>query len=71
MGFSKFMASTTGRVVRVVAGVALIVVGGLLGGGWWALAVIGLVPLAAGAFDICLFNVLFGQPLAGRAVRAS
>ena len=71
MGFFKFMASTAGRVVRVIAGVALIVVGGLLGGGWWALAVVGLVPLAAGVLDVCLFNVLFGQPLSGKAVRAS
>ena len=70
MGFSKFMASTAGRVIRVLAGVALIVVGGLLGGGWWALAVGGLVPLVAGALDVCLFNVLFGQPLSGKAVRA-
>ena len=71
MGFSKFMASTTGRSVRVIAGLALIVVGGLLGGGWWALAIVGLVPFAAGALDICLFNVLFGQPLSGKVVRAS
>ena len=71
MGFSKFMASTTGRAVRVIAGLALIVVGGLLGGGWWALAVVGLVPLAAGALDICLFNALFGKPLSGKVVRAS
>ena len=35
------------------------------------LAVVGLVPLAAGALDICLFNVLFGQPLSGKTVRAS
>jgi Inner membrane protein YgaP-like, transmembrane domain len=71
MAFSKFMASTAGRTIRVIAGVALIVVGGMLGGGWWALAVVGLVPLAAGALDICLFNVLFRQPLSGKAVRAS
>jgi hypothetical protein len=71
MGFSKFMASTTGRAVRVVVGVALIVAGGLLGGGWWALAIVGLVPLAAGTLDVCLFNVLFGQPLSGKVVRAS
>ena len=71
MGFSKFMASTAGRTIRIIAGVALIVVGGILGGGWWALAVVGLVPLAAGALDICLFNVLFRQPLRRKAVRAS
>jgi hypothetical protein len=71
MGFSRFMASAAGRAVRILAGVALIVIGGVLGGGWWALAVVGLVPLAAGALDVCLFNVLFGQPLSGKAVRAS
>ena len=71
MGFSKFMASTTGRTARVVAGVALIVAGGLLGGGWWALAIVGLVPMAAGTLDVCLFNVLFGQPLSGKVVRES
>ncbi|MGA2931125.1 MAG: YgaP-like transmembrane domain [Acidimicrobiales bacterium] len=70
MGFSKFMASTAGRAVRVIAGVALVVAGGILGGGWWALAVVGLVPLAAGALDSCLFNVLFRQPLSGKVVRA-
>ena len=37
------------------------VVGGLLGGGWWALAE---------GVDVCLFNVLFGQPLSGKVVRA-
>jgi hypothetical protein len=70
MGFSKFMASSAGRGIRIIAGLALVVVGAVLGGGWWALAVVGLVPLAAGALDVCLFNVLFGQPLSGRAVRA-
>ena len=45
MGFSKFMASTAGRAAQVIAGVALIVVGGLLSGGWWALAVVGRIPI--------------------------
>ena len=70
MRFSKFVASTAGRPVRAIAGVALMVVGGLLGGGWWAFAAAGLVPLA-GASDICLFTVLFGEQLSGRVVRAS
>ena len=55
-----------GRAIRVLAGVALIVAGGILGGGWWDIAVLGLVSFAAGALDICLFNVLFGQPLSGK-----
>ena len=66
MQFAKFMSSTTGRLVRVGAGVVLIIAGAVLGGGWFALAVIGLVPLAAGAGDVCLFAPLFGQPLKGR-----
>ena len=41
----------------------LIVAGGSLGGSWWPLTILGLVPLAAGALDICLFNILFRQPL--------
>ena len=50
--FFAFMASAAGRITRIAAGVVLIVVGVLLGGGWWALAVVGLVPLAAG-FSMC------------------
>jgi hypothetical protein len=70
MGFVGFMSSTTGRAVRVLAGIVLIVVGAVLGGGWWALAVVGLVPLAAGALDVCLFAPLFRQPMSGKAVRS-
>ncbi len=71
MRFSKFMASTTGRATRVTAGLALITIGGVVGGGWWALAAVGLVPVAAGALDLCLFNPLLHQPLRGKTVRAS
>jgi hypothetical protein len=63
------MASTAGRAVRVIAGIALIGVGASLGGGWWVLAVLGLVPLATGVLDVCLANVLFGQPLSGKVAR--
>ena len=34
------------------------------------LAVVGVVPLAAGVFDFCVFAPLFGQPLSGPAIRA-
>jgi hypothetical protein len=33
--------------------------------------VVGLVPLLAGAFDVCLLSPLFGGPLSGEAVRKS
>ena len=70
--FGQFMASPAGRWVRVIAGIALIAgglgpIGGTLG---IALAVIGLVPLLAGAFDVCVFSALFGGPFVGAAIRA-
>ena len=69
--FFRFMASSAGRVVRAVAGVVLILVGLLLvQGTWgWVLAVVGLVPLAAGLFDRCVFAPLFGLPFVGPSLR--
>lgn len=71
-GFFKFMASTTGRVTRVVAGIALILVGLLVMEGvvGYIVAAIGLVPLYAGLFDVCVFSRLFGGPFKGSEIRA-
>jgi Protein of unknown function (DUF2892) len=63
------LASPTGRLTRVAAGVVLVVLGIALGGAWWILAAIGLVPLLAGAFDVCLLAPLFRQPLHGAEFR--
>jgi hypothetical protein len=70
--FVKFMASTTGRIVRIVAGAALIVLGIWVIGGTAGVivAVIGAVPLLAGVFDFCVFAPLFGAPLSGPKIRA-
>jgi hypothetical protein len=67
----RFLASSAGRVVRAVAGLALIVVGLAVVGGviGWILAVVGLVPLAAGVFDWCFFAPLFGLPFSGPRLR--
>ncbi|HLE22913.1 MAG TPA: YgaP-like transmembrane domain [Anaerolineales bacterium] len=70
--FVKFMASTTGRIVRIVAGLALIG-WGLLGLGGTAgliVAIVGIVPLAAGVLDFCLFAPLFKNPMSGKQIRA-
>jgi hypothetical protein len=64
-----FLASQPGRVVRAVFGLALIAAGALLGGYWWALAVVGLVPLTAGIFDFCVLAPLFRMPFSGRRFR--
>ncbi len=71
--FVKFMASTTGRIARAVAGLVLILWGlmGIGGTTGIVIAVVGLVPLAAGLFDFCLFAPLFGAPLSGPQIRAT
>jgi hypothetical protein len=70
-GIFRFLASSAGRVVRGLAGVALIVVGlWVVHGAWgWILAVIGLVPLVAGVTDRCVFAPLFGLPFGGNELR--
>lgn len=71
----SFLASQTGRIVRGIVGIALIVIGLLLVNGdasWgWILVIVGLVPLAAGVFDFCLFAPLFGKPFKGAGLRAA
>jgi len=59
MAFLEFLGSQTGRVVRIAAGLALIVAGVVLGGRWLARSVFGLLPLAAGVFDVCVFRLPF------------
>jgi uncharacterized membrane protein HdeD (DUF308 family) len=77
MGFALFMASATGRWLRVIVGLALVAVGlvlafqpanmitGII------LAVVGLVPLLAGIVDVCFFAPLFGAPFNGPKIRAA
>ena len=70
-GFFSFMGSSAGRITRVVAGLALVLIGlvWLQGTGGWILAIVGLVPLLAGLFDKCVFAPLFGYPFDGSGLR--
>ena len=68
MGFAKFMATTTGRAIRIIAGLVMIVMGlfvmqdstGVL------IAIVGIAPLAAGIFNVCLVAPFIGAPFSGR-----
>jgi hypothetical protein len=71
MGIIKFLASNAGRWTRGIAGLALVVVGVILGGWWWILAVVGAVVFLAGALDFCIFAPLVGKPFNGRKLRGS
>jgi len=71
MGFASFMASGFGRGLRIVAGVVLLAVGLRVVGGTEGaiIAIVALVPLLAGIFDVCVFAPLFRAPFKGSAVR--
>ena len=66
-----FLAGPLGRGVRIIAGLALILVGPFVveGPASWVLEMVGLVPLLAGVFDFCVFAPLFGLPLVGSRLR--
>ena len=71
--FITFLASNTGRIVRVVAGTILVAWGWLGLAGTMIgtfVAFIGFVTLLAGIFDYCVFAPLFGAPLSGSKIRA-
>lgn len=69
--FVEFMASSAGRGARIVAGLVIIALGlfAIGGVGGVVVAAVGLVPLLAGVFDVCLFAPLMGQPFKGSEVR--
>ncbi len=67
MGFARFMAGTVGRLVRIIAGVALILVGLLVvrDTGGIILAIVGVLPILAGVFNVCLIAPIIGAPFSG------
>jgi hypothetical protein len=65
----RFIASPAGRWTRVAVGASLISMGLVQGRKGWALSVVGLVPLAAGALDFCLLAPFMGLPFKGEALR--
>lgn len=74
MNLMSFLASSAGRLARVVAGLVLVGVGIYLVTGpsvvaGLAVGIIGLFPLFAGLFDVCVFAPLFGAPFHGAQIR--
>jgi len=71
MQFSKFMASTTGRVLRVVVGLVLVIIGILINDTiGYVISIIGLIPFAAGLFDWCVIAPLLNMPFQGKDIRS-
>ncbi|HQZ52619.1 MAG TPA: DUF2892 domain-containing protein [Thermoflexales bacterium] len=71
--FLGLLASTKGRIARIVVGSLLVILGLFVVNGssivQVLLVVVGLVPLLAGAFDVCLFAALNKLPFKGADLR--
>jgi hypothetical protein len=67
MAFVNFMRSPAGRFARIAAGIAIVLIGLLAIGGTGGIivAIVGLVPIAAGAGNFCLAGPLVGTDLQG------
>lgn len=65
--FIHFMASPAGRILRILAGSAIIAYGLLFTAGvnGMVIAAIGVLPIITGALNICLIGPLLGAPLRG------
>ncbi len=68
MGFVHFMRSAAGRLLRIAAGSIIIWLGltQLEAPASWIVALIGIVPIAAGVFNFCLLGSFFNVDLMGR-----
>jgi hypothetical protein len=70
-GLSRFLNSTAGRIFRMAAGTAFLVVGNMFR--HHVLGIVSMVwsffPLSAGALDFCYLSALLGGPLSGIKIR--
>lgn len=72
-GFSRFLNTPAGRMLRLIVGIGFLVVGyiyrdhtlGVISMVW------GLLPLSAGVFDICYVSAALGGPLSGKKIRST
>ena len=70
VSFAKFMASQAGRLLRIVAGVALVALGRFATQSPLSviLLALGVVFVLVGVFNVCLLAPLMGLPLKGKDV---
>ena len=67
MAFIEFLISPAGRVLRIAAGLAIVLVGFIMQGtAGVVVSIVGLVPIVTGAMNLCLIGPLFGADLRGQ-----
>lgn len=70
--FSQFINSRAGRVLRLVAGGAFLLLGYVYRDHAAGIAAMvwSVLPLSAGAFDLCWVSAILGGPVSGARIRA-
>lgn len=69
--FAKFMAKPLGRIVRIVAGAAIIIWGSKMGNtAGTVMMIVGAVPFFAGALNLCMIAPFIGVPFKGKDILA-
>jgi len=68
MEFAQFMATNIGRLLRILAGMILVLVGLYVFAGGIRIisAILGLLLIAAGMFNFCFIAPLLGAPFWGK-----
>lgn len=73
--FAHFLNSPAGRAFRIVAGAGFIAIGliAIAAGQLIGIASLawGVLPLTAGAFDVCYISAALGGPLKGKQIRSA
>jgi len=70
-GLSRFLNTPAGRIFRMVVGIGFVVVGYIFRDHVLGIVSIlwGILPLTAGAFDICYVSAALGGPISGKKIR--
>lgn len=71
MAFAKLMVTKPGRLLRIVAGTASMLIGWFyfqnpLG---YLMMTVGIIPVSAGIFDVCILAPFFNAPFTGEEIR--
>ena len=68
---SRFLNTIAGRIFRIAAGLAFLVIGYLFRGD--TLGIVSMVwsffPISAGTMDICYISAMLGGPISGPKIR--
>ncbi len=62
--FVDFMSGKTGQLLRIIVGVALVVIAFVVTStvAQWVLGILGVFFVFSGALKVCLFNLFIGRP---------